>query len=302
MKVWWLVSLCCFGCFTELYAEIHSQSGTGIFPFLGTEMDARAAAMGRTGVMNSSSTNPALLAELRNSKISFVRILGVQDINDNFVSYQQYCGKYPVLVGLFSRGSDLGDSYNEDGIKIPAIETSDMVFLASVAKEMVGYRYFLFWGIEGKIIRSKIGGYKASGVGIDTGFLFKFSQGDFYNIPLKNLKLGLVLQNVGPQARGSPLPFTLKLGGNYQSTDKFLLALEFKKPRDDFLSMSVGGEYQYDGIFSFQAGYVLGNERGISCGLGVNHKNLQVNYAVNQGALENIHRISLSYEFKEVEK
>lgn len=308
---------------TTVRAKTHPNAGAGtsIFPFLKMEVDARSMAMGGIGITNSAWSNPAVLRETDSRKISFSHIQGFQQDDWNFISYQDHpeflrwgqgWGKGGIGLSLLHRGVNL-ENYDESGIKREDITTSDMVVVLSLAG--IGPRSSkyaqhlldggqLFWGVNGKFINSRVEEYKAQGFVIDTGFLYQFSKGELvfknYIFSLENLTLGLSLQNIGPKVKGDSLPLILRAGGTYQCNDRFLLALGLEKPRDNWISIGLGGEYQISDILFLRGGYRTGIDEGpgLSCGFGIKRQNLQLDYAyVPYGKLGNAHRITVSVVF-----
>ena len=144
-----------------------------------------------------------------------------------------------------------------------------------------------------------------------------FDIGGLYRNPGGRLSLGMSLRNMGPEIKMREekfrLPFSIAAGIGYRPIEPLNIGLDVDKPIDNYLSVSVGGEFIMKDIFSIRAGYKyryetkeLGLETGIHAGCGFRLKNLGTDYAfVPYGDLGTTHRISLSYifgDFKRKEK
>jgi len=101
-------------------------------------------------------------------------------------------------------------------------------------------------------------------------------------LPLKNLKIGMLLSNLGGSMEGGSLPMTFKLGTAYKLSWKgygdLLSALDVVLPlisSDQTPQVNMGGEYLFKippQQLAFRAGYRTGTDMGsfsgVSMGLG----------------------------------
>jgi hypothetical protein len=136
--------------------------------------------------------------------------------------------------------------------------------------------------------------------------------GIMYRIGIRDLKLGMVIQNLGGKfnfdERESKLPVTFKVGvsANAFNTKQQRLtgAVEFQHPADNQERANVGVEYALNGQFFARAGYHInydtdGLAYGFGAGLPTGAKTkLQADYsAVDMSALGILHRFTLSVTY-----
>lgn len=150
-----------------------------------------------------------------------------------------------------------------------------------------------------KFLQSELGEtVKAIGIVGDVGGL--------YTTPAKNLKIGVVIQNIGTEIKyeeeGDPPPLNIKVGTAY-TFNNLLLALDINKPIENKLRFNVGAEYWIANMVALRAGYKLkqeGNESGsgLTAGAGFKISNYQLDYTyLPYGDLDNTHRVSLIVRF-----
>jgi tetratricopeptide (TPR) repeat protein len=165
-----------------------------------------------------------------------------------------------------------------------------------------GGRTGLAWGLGIKGIQSKLAGFTANSYAVDLGL--------HYQSPRTPLKLGLAVQNLGPELtfirEGDPLPRTFRFGWAYdfypyrrrltisndlvylqpEKTTSLRLGLEFKPYR--FIALR-GGYYTPQGF---------SQDPRLSAGLGVRYQDIHIDYAYeSRDDFSNQHRFSLSVEF-----
>lgn len=136
--------------------------------------------------------------------------------------------------------------------------------------------------------------------------------GIMYRIGIRDLKLGMVIDNLGGKftfdERESKLPVLFKVGvsANAMKTASQRLtgALEFQHPSDNLERANVGAEYALHEQFFARAGYHINYDTdGLSFGFGAalptgSKTKLQADYsAVDMSALNFVHRFTLSVTY-----
>ncbi|MFH1859533.1 MAG: PorV/PorQ family protein [bacterium] len=130
--------------------------------------------------------------------------------------------------------------------------------------------------------------------------------GGIYRLPVGNLTIGGVIQNIGSKLKyeeeGDALPLNIKLGVAYRRDD-LLVALDIVKPIEEEIKVNVGMEYWIVGTFALRAGckfYKANNKSNsdTTLGAGLRINNYQLDYAyVPRWDLGNAHQISLLAKF-----
>ncbi len=136
--------------------------------------------------------------------------------------------------------------------------------------------------------------------------------GIMYRIGVKDLKLGMAIQNLGGKfvfdERESKLPVSFKVGTSFNpyksETQRFTLAFEFQHPSDNLERANVGGEFALNNMFFLRAGYNINYDAdGVAFGFGSAlttgaATKIQADYsAVDMGPLGYVHRVSLSVSY-----
>ncbi len=139
-----------------------------------------------------------------------------------------------------------------------------------------------------------------------------FDFGIMYRIGIKDLKLGMAIQNLGGNfvfdERESKLPMTFKVGISFNAfrneRQRLGVALEFAHPSDNVEHANAGLEYALNNMFFVRGGYHINYDTdGASFGLGAaiptgETTRLQADYSgVDMGPLGLVHRMSLSVMF-----
>jgi hypothetical protein len=139
-----------------------------------------------------------------------------------------------------------------------------------------------------------------------------FDFGIMYRIGIKDLKLGMTIQNLGGKftfdERESKLPVTFKVGASFNAwkneRQQLALATEFQHPADNLERANVGMEYALKDYFFVRGGYHINYDTdGLAFGFGAalptgEKTRLQADYSgVDMGPLGLLHRMSLSVAF-----
>lgn len=286
-------------------------SGTTGASFLKLDIGARSTGMGSayTAVVNDVSAvywNPAGLTRANNKHIMFMHSEWISDVTYNFVGYAHPLSKGRVLgLGIFYMNLAEQEARSEKGDNLGTFSAYDLAATISYALKMRGS---LQGGISLKIIRESIENENATGFAMDFGGL--------YQTPIKNISLGLTIQNIGSSMRfireRYSLPLSLGMGLKYDVSNMVTLALDIKhQPYDRKTGFSIGNEYRPWSVLGIRAGYLLGgsdsgywgansndslkNLSGLRAGFGLKLFGSDFDYAfVPYGDLGNTHRLSLT--------
>ena len=136
--------------------------------------------------------------------------------------------------------------------------------------------------------------------------------GIMYRIGIRDLKLGMAMQNLGGKyafdERESKLPVIFKVGASFNAfrneRQALLCAAEFAHPADNVEHANVGAEYRLNEMFFGRVGYHINYDTdGLAFGFGVGiptgeETRLLADYsAVDMGPLEYVHRFTVSVVF-----
>jgi hypothetical protein len=262
--------------------------------FLKMGVGARACAMGEAfaAVADDASAiywNPAGLKQLTR-----VEVMAMQNFWLLDMSYQYVGLAVPTPVGAFG----LAGAYSSSGTipryeefrKVGEYSAYDAAGTVSYANRVAKFGPAeLAAGLGLKYIQQKIDTYAASGFAGDMGVHFRVSV----------LRLGLVLQNLGPGLKfidqSDPLPLNLKAGLGAK-LGPVTVAADMNKPRDNELIWGAGLDVTPIEYLSLRAGY--NTARSWSAGLGVTWKVVSVDYAfVPYKEIDATHRISARVRF-----
>jgi len=144
---------------------------------------------------------------------------------------------------------------------------------------------------------------------VNTG---SFDFGVIYRIGIRDLKLGMAIQNLGGNykfdERPSKLPVVFKVGVSFNvlRTERQALmgAVEFSHPSDNLEAANIGLEYAIKKLFFLRDGYNINYDTaGVAFGFGAalptgETSRMQADYsAVDMGALGYSHRMTLTVGF-----
>ncbi len=136
--------------------------------------------------------------------------------------------------------------------------------------------------------------------------------GIMYRIGIRDLKLGMTIQNLGGKfqfdERDSKLPMTFKVGASFNAfkneNQALLVALEFAHPADNLEHANAGLEYVLNNMFFVRTGYHINYDTdGWAFGFGAaiptgETTRIQADYSgVDMGPLGLVHRLSLTVMF-----
>ncbi|MBI4667995.1 MAG: PorV/PorQ family protein [Elusimicrobia bacterium] len=286
-----------------------AQPGEGA-AFLKIGIGARPIGLGNafTAIANDVNAihwNPAGIAQLPQRELSAMHAELFADTRYDFAGVVQplTSGALGLSLAYLSHGSIEARDQNRQSQG--SFKASDMATTFSYAR-ILSPKFH--GGANLKIIRSQIAQYSATTFALDIGSL--------YNTPIKRLKAGIALQNLGPGMKFistvSALPLTMATGFGYQLPQGPILALDFKyRPYSQKTNVSLGMEYPVASLLVLRAGYLgalgndikpgankLGDFTGLGTGFGIRVMGGQFDYAFTpMGELGNSHRMSLALRF-----
>jgi hypothetical protein len=300
--LWTLSSWATTGCLAG-----DGDAGTRGAQFLKVGVGGRAVAMGGAfvGVADDATAiywNPAGLAALNGTELSFMHLAWLQDISYEYFAVAQPVRKWGVFGGSISYlHMDRLQGRDRQGEPTSDFTASDMAITLAFGREVTNS---LLVGGSIKNINEKIEVRNAYGLAFDFGCL--------YRTPVENLFLGGAVQNWGGDIafveESFGLPVLFKLGASYRHTlagNPVNLAVDLYSPADNKTCLHSGMEYVYRSAIAGRIGYKndsdLGEAAGLSFGFGLMAARTQtyrIDYAfVEQGILGSSHTFSLSISF-----
>ena len=287
--------------------------GTTGAAFLKIGVGARPIGMGSayTALANGVSAiywNPAGLANLEKREVSAMYSEWISDIRYSFLGYGNPIRKGTVGASLVYLSMGDMEKRGEGREKEGSFGASDLAATLSYSRQVSKSTSL---GINLKIIHQRIEEETATGIALDLG--------NIYKTPIKNLSLGITIQNIGPKMvfikEGYPLPLTFTIGTGYNIASILNLALDVKHQLiEGRTNICFGTEYLPFQVFALRCGYLarflksginltskdqkLGDVYGLGGGLGFKFLGCQLDYAfIPFGALGDTHRISFSVSF-----
>lgn len=279
-----------------------SKVGTTGANFLKINAAARQSAMANAFVavaddVNTVQYNPAGLAELNNNELTATHIEYLAGLKYEYVGYLLPLTKSRIGFSGASLHAKM-DETDAQCLPLGQIVLSDTVYTLSIARK---FKTRFSWGINLKGISSSIGKY--------SGWAFATDIGGLYNYPVKNLRLGFAVQNIGTLMKlidqKDPLPVNFKIGiAKKLPETKLLLSAEANKSIDSPLRWNMGTEFIPIKLIALRGGYKIGYDLDTyTVGMGFRFKpkgldELQIDYAYNpMGDVGNTHRFTLITRF-----
>lgn len=295
---------------TAANAAGFAKVGTFGGQFLKIGTSARATAMGSafTGVADDATAvfwNPSGLVNIRGNEVSVNHVVWAADtkLSSAIVAFNPRTipGTFAVSIRSYWMDPSLvRTAYNQAGTG----ETFDAGDLS------LGLSYARFF--TDKFSAGFTLNYLHMGLAetaVNTGSL---DFGIMYRIGVKDLKLGMTIQNLGGNftfdERESKLPLTFKVGASFNAwkneRQRATLAVEFQHPSDNLERANVGLEYAMNEMFFVRSGYHINYDSdGAAFGFGAalptgDKTKLQADYSgVDMGPLGLVHRMTLTVSF-----
>ncbi len=309
------------------FAADYTKTGSVGAQFLKIGVGSRYQGLGEASVaiVNDAYSlywNPAGLANIEGTNISFTNVNWITDVTLNYVSLGTRVEDFGTIgfsATLLSMGEmEVTTVDNPDG-------TGEM-FSANSFALSAGYARFLTtrlaFGVSIKYIYEKI--YRET----SGGFAFDF--GTQLHTGFKSLRIGMNISNLGPEmefsgpdlnstvddgaANGNiavdsyDLPLTFRLGMAFDLLEnmdnRLTMSVEAKHPNDNDQQASIGSEYCFQEKYFLRGGYKLNyEEQGLTLGGGLHapvgqNKEVVFDYAWSDfGRLESVHRFSVGFQF-----
>lgn len=321
---------------TSVSAQL-SKVGSAGAQFLKINVGSRYQAMGGAGVSTAGDVysmywNPAGLADIESSEISFTNVNYVLDVNLNYVAYARYfedVGVFGASVTVLSMDDQEIYNYDDDGGSGNFFSASSYSAGLSFARRLTSRFSF---GATVKYVTEKIHLESASGWAFDLGTQLETG--------FRNLRIGMSITNMGSDLQfegpdldvryteqsgeGSggtesstpaslkttpyDLPLLFRMGAAYDfdinNLTTITVAAELHHPNDGEQQGAFGAEMGYDDRYFFRGGYKTNHdEAALSLGAGViadvtGGTRLLVDYAwQDMGRLQSSHRFSVGFMF-----
>lgn len=244
-------------------------------------------------------SNPATLPSMKRSGFGLFHSEWLMDTRYSSLSGNARVSKWLTLGGglIYEYGNDI-QGYDEFGQMTDPLKNYNYQALVGLG---FGPTANFSAGVNLKYFRETLSEWSASGYGIDVGA--------FYDISVAGTKVGLTVQNIGPDIKfvekEEPLPTTIRAGAVYTtkaaaSSVGFSLGLDFVKPRFEDSYFGAGLEFTITGMVALRGGW-CGRQRragnGFTFGAGVDlDDRVAIDYAVTPyGDLGLQHIISLYF-------
>jgi len=295
---------------TAVMAAGFAKVGTFGGQFLKIGVSARAAGMGSayTGVADDANAvfwNPGGLVNVLGNEVAVNHVSWAADTNLSSASIafnpRSIPGTFAISMRSFWMDPQLvRTAYNPEGTG----ETFD------AGSTTFGLSYARFF--TDKFSAGFTLNYLHMGLAETAVNSGAFDFGIMYRIGVRDLKLGMVIQNLGGKytfdERESKLPLMFKVGASFniikRDNQRLGLSAEFQHPADNLERANVGGEYVLNDMFFVRAGYHINYDTdGLAFGFGAaiptgENTSMQADYAaVDMEALGVLHRIGISIKF-----
>lgn len=254
--------------------EMFEKVGTVGFQFLEMGAGARGVGMGEAMVgategIESLYWNPAGLRTISRPTLVFSYGSWPAEITHQYFGYAMRPGFMPGVLGFSVTALQMepmlirtADSPDGVGVEFDAGDIAVGVSYTRVLTDRFAAGGTLKWFHSGlgDLTPLNVDGledYFVEGVCADFGTL--------YNTGFRSLRIGLMIQNMGPGRtyieEEVPLPITFKFGVSMNVFEtpgqKVLVAAEFRHPSDTSEKINLGAEYSLNEMYFLRAGYKL---------------------------------------------
>ena len=238
--------------------------------------------------------NPAGIANVPSFDLVLAHNQWLLDMNHEYVAGvygTEELGKFGLAFDYWGSGSIQGINIRGETIPDYTVSAADWSLNLGYARSISN----LSFGVGVKFIHQQHESLSTSAVAFDAGAMYK--------TPLKGLKAGVSVANIGTKAKlyqeSYGLPLQVRLGWRYDIgivgvTQDFILS-ETEKP-----GIAAGVECRPVEVLAVRVGYRTGSDydglSGLRAGLGISWHGIGVDYAfAPYGKLGASHRISISY-------
>lgn len=276
--------------------------GESSFEFMLLGVDARASAMGEaftavSGDVGAPFFNPASAAMMNGTEFSFAHISYLEDVSIEQFSLltRSKSLRYGLSINIGSV-VDIerrGDSPTDEPLgTFDEHNVTASFFIAAPITERLAI------GNSAKIAYEKLDLEDATALALDIGVFYTLTP---------EIAIGGSIRNFGTKPKFINEPFDLpreyRVGASYRTPKEsryegILLSADLFKPEwgNKSSKFNIGGEYNYENIVFFRAGYYFGyDSRSISVGGGLAYRNYLFDYAYvpMKNNLGNTHRFTL---------
>jgi len=278
----------------------NTQDGGSAGSFLRIGAGVRSFGFGGayTAISNDASAtywNPAGLTQIESTQLLISNSKMSLDRNYTFAAIVSSFGLGKIAFSHINYSVGNIEQRNENGDLIGDFSISRTAYFLSY-----GLKIFesLSFGINGKLIRSKILDYQASGFGFDTGVLIK---------PIKQLAIGFVVQNINTEINWNinsstreKIPVIFRTGIAIQPPQiPLIFSFDYEKGEKTKGQFHIGSELNFEGL-SIRTGLDDG-DLAFSAGipLDLSFANLQFDYGYcNDPVFEtSVHKFSVLLNF-----
>ncbi len=280
----------------------HAAVGESSFEFMLLGVGARASAMGEaftavSGDAGAPFFNPASAAMMNGTEFSFAHISYLEDVSIEQFSlltrYRSLRYGLSVDIGTVADIERRGNSPTDEPLgTFDEHNVTASFFIAVPVTEKIAI------GNSAKIAYEKLDLEDATALALDIGIFYTLAP---------EIAIGGSIRNLGTKPKfvseSFDLPREYRLGASYRTPkdsryEGFLLSADFFRPEwgNKSSKFNVGGEYIYQNIIFFRAGYYFGyDSRSIAVGGGLAYQNYLFDYAYVPGKnnLGNTHRFTL---------
>ena len=283
------------------YGDVSVGASSG--GFLDFEIGGRSGGMAGAQVGSANGVmaqywNPAALSDLTQPQIGGMHATWLGDLNYEWLGYARpispKLGVGSLSVAYFHLPSISG--VDEFGNPTGDFRVYDMAITMGLARPI---SRGISVGANARMIRQSLATVSATGASFDFGTTAKLAGATF----------GAVVQNLGPDLSfdGSayPLPRQIRFGVSREFVGgRVLLATDYNMPSDYYDDVRVGTEIRAHPNVSLRVGYrhefgtLDDPANGLSFGLGINFKQLNLDYAMTPSPdFDDVHRLSFGYSF-----
>lgn len=311
-------------------ASDYTKTGSVGAQFLKIGVGSRYLGLGEASVAvvddaYSMYWNPAGLANISSSNITFTNVDWITDVVLNYVSFATRVDE----VGVFGFSATLMTMGDMEITTVDQPDGTGEMFDASSFALSAGFARNLTtrlaFGGSIKYVYEKIYNESAGG--------FAFDFGTQLRTGYKSLRIGMNISNLGAEMKfsgpdllenldmasgstpkgavevdGYDLPLTFRLGIAFDLVDnvdnRLTMAVEAKHPNDNEQQASLGTEYCFQQKYFLRSGYKLNYvEQGLTFGGGIHTSlgdktNLVIDYAWSGfDHLDSVHRFSIGFQF-----
>jgi hypothetical protein len=315
-------ALVAFLLFPAIAEASFAKTGTSGAQFLKIGVGCRGVAMGGAFIATADDPsaaywNPGALVRVPGTQFQFSGTQLYADIlyGNGIVTHEfDGIGTFALQFGLLTSG-DMNLTTVENPSGTETFTCSDMVVGLSFAR-MLTDRFST--GLTAKYVYETWDDVSAGGIAVDLGTL--------YDTGFKTLRIGMSIQNFGPEITPGgesktwnsgadstmayssySMPMNFRIGLAMDVVDRgphqITVEVDGVHPADNVEQVNIGTEYWYNNMIALRGGYrVNTDEEGLTAGAGfrvpLGDKALTLDYAYQDfNRLEMVHRASLGFTF-----